>query len=243
MSVNEAIDQLSVLVQDHRPGQIITRTTLNISMGRGAAGRPSEELMRLAEDEQRLTAVLSREVSLQKVAYRRGDGRFARRRWSPTEPTRGVLDLNNLVWTFRHAAMAESPRVAPLLELIRYLRTLPVVHLVGVADANISHTAGDAELLPELSAGLDAMHIAPAGVPADELILTAAQDAAAQGGALIYSNDRFRQWRKGSAWRRRTIWRILVPVRPPATGDQDSAERQFDLGDPGWELLDPPPSV
>ncbi|MFO8042362.1 MAG: hypothetical protein R6U25_04100, partial [Alkalispirochaeta sp.] len=238
-----AIDQLFALVQDHRPGQIITRTTLNISLGRGAAGRPSPDLMRLLEDAPQLSAVLSREVPLRKVAYRRGDGRFARRRWSTREPRSGVLDLNNLVWTFRHAAIAETPRIAPLFELVGYLRTLPVDHLVGIADANLRHTVGDPELLSELAPVLDAMHTAPAGVPADELILTAAEDAAAHGGALIYSNDRFRQWRKGSAWRRRNIWRILVPVRPPATGDQDSAERQFDLGDPGWELMDPPPPV
>ncbi|MFO8042248.1 MAG: hypothetical protein R6U25_03520 [Alkalispirochaeta sp.] len=109
--MSEAIDQLSALVQDHRPGQIITRTTLNISLGRGAAGRPSADLMRLVEDAPQLSAVLSREVPLRKVAYRRGDGRFARRRWSLTEPARGVLDLNNLVWTFRHAAIAETPRI------------------------------------------------------------------------------------------------------------------------------------
>ncbi|MEX2443905.1 MAG: hypothetical protein WD492_09885 [Alkalispirochaeta sp.] len=229
------------MVQSHRPGQIISRNTLRIALGRGIAGRPTEDLLALFSDQQALCEALARDRAMRELAYRREDGRWARRRWSIDERLRGVLDLNNLVWTFRYGASTEVPCVAPLFDLVSYFRSLAVERLIGIADANIAHTVADPELLSQLAPLLDRMRIAPAGVPADELILTAAEDAAPQGGTLIFSNDLFRQWRKSSAWRRRNIWRILVPVRPPGTYEGNSAERQFDLGDPGSELCDPPP--
>lgn len=235
-----ATAQLRALVASHRPGQIITRTTLAIAMARGVAGPPGDTLPDLLSDEQTIAAALTADPTLRRLAYRQGDGRLVRRRWDPDEPRRGVLDINNLVWTFRPGTGTEPPRVAPLFEVVRYLRSLSVERLIGISDANLIHTVTDAELLPEFSAALDEMHTAPAGVPADELILTAAEDAAPHGGALIFSNDRFRQWRKSSPWRRRTLWRVLVPVRPLSAEAETSAERQFDLGDPGWELRDPP---
>ncbi|MFW5827342.1 MAG: hypothetical protein ACOCU4_04585 [Alkalispirochaeta sp.] len=238
-----ATAQLRALLLSHRPGQIVTRTTLLIAMGRGAAGPPSDDLLVLVSDHDSVNAALTEDAALRRLVYRCGDGRFARRRWSLDEPRRGVLDLNNLVWTFRPGMGTEPPRVAPLFEVVRYLRSLSVARLIGIADANLAHTVTDTDLLSAFRDALDEMHTAPAGVPADELILTAAEDAAPYGGALIFSNDRFRQWRKSSPWRRRTVWRVLVPVRPPGAGGESPAERQFDLGDPGWELRDPPPDL
>jgi hypothetical protein len=239
--VSDPAAQLRALVYAHRPGQIITRNTLRILLGRGTAGHPGEALLSLLSDQEAFSTAVCGNDALRELVYRRGDGRFARRRWSITERRTGVLDLNNLVWTFRYSAAGDPPRLAPLFDLLRHLRELSVEQIVGIADANMIHTVADAELLPEFAGLMQQMHTAPSGMPADELILTAAEDAASNGGALVFSNDLFRQWRKGSAWRRRNIWRILVPVRPPAKDDESSTGRQFDLGDPGWELMDPPP--
>ena len=58
-------------------------------------------------------------------------------------------------------------------------------------------------------------------------------DYIATSPAVIISNDRFRDWKRRRGPLRKTVWRLLVPVRRRRDGT-------FDLGDLGDEIATGP---
>ena len=144
-----------------------------------------------------------------------------RRRFAPEERRAAVLDLNNLVWSL------EESRICLVVE---ELRRCGVESVQGVGDANLPFLV-DPGTLAEIRSVLDGLVLAAGGNPADGIIL----DEAETRRAMIVSNDMFRDWRRTSAWRRRNIHRLRVPVTLSGLGD-----RSFSLGEPGLELRSPP---
>ncbi|TVR74753.1 MAG: hypothetical protein EA427_00680 [Spirochaetaceae bacterium] len=87
-------------------------------------------------------------------------------------------------------------------------------------------------VLSMLRETLDDLVLAPAGTPADRIIL----DMAKEEKGFILSNDMFRDWRRRSSWCKRNIHRLRVPLISRA-----DVEEAFSFGEPGVELRSPPP--
>lgn len=163
-----------------------------------------ELFSRLVEDTTELRALL----------FRDRQGAWWRRRFAGEERTGAILDLSNL---FRTIGGTEADALRPFLS---YLRKLGILRTVGVADANLPYAIRDFDLLETL---LDELILVGGGEPADPTIL----DRAEREGALIISNDRFRDWKKSSPWRRRNTERLRCPLTYRALEDGDD---RFDLG-------------
>lgn len=231
---------LAELVARVRPGHPVTTAALTMELRRGVVGRPSDELRALVAgltDPAVRSDLLTGEPSLRALTYRgtedaSGLPSFRRRRWTPRERRGAVVDISNLLWTFRRRATGEPPRLAPVLAALAPLREVGLHELIGVGDANLLHAAADPEMLRPLEDALERLVLAPAGIPADPVIFDIARDV----DVLIVSNDGFRDWRRSSTWRRREIWRRRVPLRPHPEDPAGS----YDLGEAEWELRDPP---
>jgi hypothetical protein len=238
-----SIADLARVVAQVRPGHPVTTAALTLELRRGAVGKPSDGLRSLMErlaDPAFRARLFTEAPLLRQLTYRcdgaaPGEKAFRRRRWTREERRGAVVDLSNLLWTFRRRATGEAPRLAPVIAAIAWLRHRGLDQLIGVGDANLLHVAVDAddpESVHHLEDALDRLVLAPGGVPADPILLDIARDA----DLLIVSNDTFREWRRSSTWRRREIWRRRVPLRP----HRDDPAGSYDLGEAGWELLDPP---
>lgn len=195
-------------------------------LGPIAEGLPDNALLE-ARDILGSVSALSRAVveneDCRRVAYVGVEGRVWRRRFTEAERSRAVVDLNNALWTL---SGRDAPKQVALLEaLIKRLRSLGVDFVAGVADANLADDGQDIEPLKAL---LSSFHQSERGKQADELIL----DMAEKHSAFIVSNDKYKQYRKASHWRRRNIWRLLVPVEVQSDGT-------FHLGSAEDELRSP----
>jgi hypothetical protein len=236
----EATAALARLVTGVRPGQPVTGAALAFELRRGTVGIPSEALRALLDglaDPAFRTQLLSDHPLLRGLTYRYVDPStgvvsFRRRRWTREERRGAVVDISNLLWTFRRRATGEPPRLAPVVAAVGSLRKQGLETLVGVGDANLLHVAVDPGTAEPLERVLDRLVLAPPGIPADPILLDIARDL----DILIISNDTFREWRRSSAWRRREIWRRRIPLKPHPEDPAGS----YHLGDAGWELLDPP---
>lgn len=144
-------------------------------------------------------ALVESEPRLRRLLFLSRDGSWWRRRFGEEERERAVLDLSNVAWTI---GATEAGSIGLLVEL---LGELGVERCIGVADANLPHRISDFDRLHQL---LDELLVVDGGTPADPTVL----DRAEQEGALIVSNDRFRDWKKSSAWRRRNIERLRCPL-------------------------------
>lgn len=112
-----------------------------------------------------------------------------------------------------------------VLQVLAYLRRCGVQRIAGIADASVESLTG-ADDRAALVTALDYWEVAPAGTPADPLIL----DRAQIHGGLVVSNDAFREWGRRSPPLRRLLSRLRVPVTVEGEG--------FSCGEPGRELED-----
>ena len=232
MTHDEARRLVCLVTESIPAARRVTPGELALCISRGATGHPRENaatLRDLLATAPSLGDLMGDDARWRELVYRDATGRPRRRRWNGRERRRAVVDLSNLVWTFR--VKGSSPRLASLLPVAAFLRSLGVEELYGVADANIRHVADDPDALSALGAALDELVIVEARHPADPTII----DTALRRESLIVSNDRYREWKRGSAGKRRAVWRIVVPLRP-APHDHGDA---YDLGEPGEELRDP----
>ncbi len=210
----------------------VTAGELALRIARGTACIPRESAAALRDTlaaAPSLDDLMDGEARWRELVYRDAADRFHRRRWNRPERRRAVVDLSNLAWTFR--VKGSRPTVAALLPVVAFLRSLNIEEIHGIADANIRHVVDDPDSISELAVALDELTIVEARQPADPAII----DTALRWGSLIVSNDRYREWKRSSAGRRRAVWRIVVPLRPAAHNRSDI----YDLGEPGAELRDP----
>ena len=213
-------------------GRRVTPKELALHISRGATRIPREHaasVRDLLATTRSLDDLMGDDTGWRELVYRDETGLVHRRRWNRDERRRAIVDLSNLVWTFR--MKGTRPLIASLPPVLAFLRTLDIEEIRGVADANIRHVVEDPGLLDELETALDELTIVEARHPADPVII----DTALRREALIISNDRYREWKRDSAARRRAVWRIVVPIRPASPG----SGTRYDLGEPGAELLDP----
>ena len=225
-------DQLFALVSALAPGRRVTGNALRVDVARGVVGKPTAELTAVLVDPAALARAFDAYAGFACLVFRVSSEGYVRRRWSREERRGAVIDLNNLVWS------VGSESVRPVL---CRLRSLGLGALVGVGDANLPYVWHEATQ-EALALGLDELHVAPSGTPADTLILALAEDR----DLLVVSNDRFRDWRGGRRWRRRHLWRLRLPVHPTTVPpyphlEKAGSEPWFDFGEAGCELLDAPP--
>ncbi len=136
-----------------------------------------------------------------------------------------VIDINNLIWTLSRPSAGVPRRLAVLLPLIAELRRIGIGAVFGVADAKKFYLVDDAPARAEIEPALDEFHIAPAGEPADRMILTLARER----DAWIVSNDHFREWKKRDRWVKRNAWRRRVTVSPAGDLQPDRFSLTFPL--------------
>ena len=208
-------DAICDLVAPVHPGARIRLMTLRKSLSRPAARLQREidvtvggGLSEALRDPVRFSDLVLHDTRLTRVLFRDRTGAWWRRRFSAQERTRAVLDLNNAYWTLAGPRAVGSNlglRVAVIEPLVAELRRLGVVTLIGVADANLPYLV---DRSTELEETLDELVIVAGGTPADGEIL----DRAERHPSLIVSNDRFRDWKRSSRWRKRNIERLRVPI-------------------------------
>lgn len=188
----------------------------------------SSRLLTLLEDDEQIQELVCPLVDIYSPSERSHD-RYTfpllRRRFSMSERTCAVVDLNNLSWTIR-------PETIP--NLLEDLYEWGVTRQHIVADANI-HERLSTDLLQFLAHAPYAVEvtIAPTGVPADRIIL----EHVRQEESFVVSNDTFRDWRKTFPDLRRSLWRRRVPVT--RTREEESVHG-YTLGDAGIELANAP---
>ena len=208
------IDTICDLVAPVHPGTRIRLITLRKNLSQRGTRRHREidadvsvGLSELLCDPERFSDVVVHDARLTRLLFRDRAGAWWRRRFSAQERTRAIVDLNNSYWTLAGPRAVEETgvRVAVIEPLVTELRELGVATLIGVADANLRYLV---DRSVELEGMLDELVVAAGGTPADGEIL----DRAERRPALIVSNDRFRDWKRGSPWRRRNIERLRVPV-------------------------------
>lgn len=230
---NPVVRALSGAIATVPPGHRITLSTLRVTIARRSGDVSLDEddrrvLHDLLEDPFQFTATVCSTPVLHRLAYRHSDTVAARRRWTPEERAGAVLDINNLLWTFRPPGRFDtvSPEdaVRRIVEAVDRLRAVGVETIRGVADASIRSLVNPAD---GLASRLDGLEIAPSGTPADEIILA----AVSASPTLIVSNDRFREWRRRTPGVRRALWRLRVPLVV--------ADGSWSFGDPERELADP----
>ncbi len=219
---DDAIAELESVLRKTHPGKRIRPATL---LRYRIVCREAADLLRKPRD---LAIAINTTPPLSAVACADpepcdgGTPIILRRRFLGEERRRALLDLNNLVWTL-------EPEM--LITVIGALRQFGVTLLHGVGDANLPYQV-DRDVLDKLRSTLDSLEIAPGGTSADGIIL----DRAEEMGAMIVSNDMFRDWRRTSPWRRRNIHRLRVPV----VRDDRESDR-FSFGDVAIELRRIPP--
>ena len=222
-SETTADDYLAILLDLIHPGQRVHPRTLRHFAGRqrwDTALPAVQEVLKLLQDDEATCSRLRAAPQMAEKIFITSAGHLYRRRFRAEERRRAVIDVSNVAWTVN----AKKPRVQPLIVLVAELRARGVTHVVGVADANIQHAVSDPDHIPEVRRHFDEFLIAPSGTTADEMII----DYIATSPAVIISNDRFRDWKRRGPIRK-TVWRLIVPVRRQRTGT-------FDLGDLGDEI-------
>lgn len=205
------IDDLVRRIEATGPGKRVRLATIRRGMK-----DPPRELF----DPELFSRAVTDEPALRTLLYRDRHGAWWRRRFLGEERRRAVLDLSNLFWTI---GGTEAEALAPLLE---YLGDLGIVRTIGVADANLPYSVRNFDGLRHV---LDELVPVSGGEPADPTIL----DRAERERALIISNDRFRDWKKSSRWRRRNIERLRCPLTYRA---ENCGPARFDLGRAADEL-------
>lgn len=208
------IDQLVARIEAIGPGKRVRLATLRRDCRHCAAVLSDPDLFsRSVGEEPRLRALL----------FRDRNGAWWRRCFSSHEREGAVIDLSNVFWTI---AGSKAESIEPVVTM---LRSLGIKRVIGVADANLRHLVSGFEQLGVL---LDELVVVEGGTPADPEIL----DRAERDGMIIVSNDRFREWKKSSPWRRRNTERLRVPITIPRTTSGETTGA-IDLGLAADELL------
>ncbi len=182
------------------------------------------ELMVDDEEIQKMVCPLDTGTASSRSAPVRYSFPLLRRRFSGNERFCAVVDLNNLAWTL-------PPPVILILLNDLFQWGVSRQHLVSDASIPKYLPAEIRESLTRLP-GTQQVITAPAGVPADRIILEVLQ----QEEGFVLSNDTFRDWRTSFPQLRRSLWRRRVTVQR----DEQLASG-YTLGDAGIELTNPPP--
>ena len=230
------VEQLTKLIAHLNPGTVITPTALQMGVARGVVGIPSIQLRELISNPSGLSGCIAALDPLREIVFWDDGGRFRRRRWEVSERRGGVLDLNNLLWSCGHDHSHDAFSLQPVEAIVTYLRTYGVTRLIGVADGNLPYLLADPSEITSLTDQIGPLVYPPKGRSADPTVLECAEAT----GGLIISNDRFRQWRKSSGWRKRHLWRLRLPFLPHVDGE---GTLRYLHGEYGAELEDPPPTI
>lgn len=216
----EASCALIGLLRLIHPGQRIRPATLKVLAARSGCVPPPPEL----SDPQAFSRTLAVQPALRCLVLRDADGGWWRRRWNASERRGVVIDLNNVLWTCRPTSAGSALVASAAFPALRRLARLGVRPLGMVADHSLYAALEEGSDLAALETLGGPLQVAPAGTPADPILLAMAQRL----GCLVLSNDRFRDWRGESAWHRRNLHRLRLPLIAP----DGFGEAEAELGDP-----------
>lgn len=220
MTSGQLAAALAPIVSAFHPGTRLRPATVAGSARRSGvvAGEVADNLLEPGQ----LASLVQTETALASLAFVTPDGRVLRRRFRPEERPRAYLDCNNLAWSAAPPPPHEESVVAALRACLESLGVLGVTHTIVVADSSIGRVLGDSGTAAVASA-CDSFLIAPRDSSADAEICRLVENLP----GMIVTNDRMRDWRRSTAWLRRNLWRLLVPVKFRPYPDYSDVEEEL----------------
>ncbi|MHA1910210.1 MAG: NYN domain-containing protein [Candidatus Kariarchaeaceae archaeon] len=127
---------------------------------------------------------------------------------------KAIVDGSNVAWD--STSKKGNPRVINLINMIKALSEVGIEEVLIVADASLRHCIDDERTLRKLS-NKGVVKLLAARIQADQVILRLSEET----GAMIVSNDLFREWRTKIKWidERRIPFSIIqnkVLLHPPS---------------------------
>ncbi len=127
---------------------------------------------------------------------------------------KAIVDGSNVAWD--STSKKGNPRVINLINMIKALNEVGIEEVLIVTDASLRHCIDDERTLKKLS-NKGVVKLLAARIQADQVILRLSEET----GAMIVSNDLFREWRTKIKWidERRIPFSIIqnkVMLHPPS---------------------------